>query len=639
MFTSPFGRPKEKKTLSSSSKFVFVADMFIRDYVGGAELTSQALIDACPEEIECLKTSEITLEILEQGYNKFWIFGNFASMDTELIPSIVTNMDYSILEYDYKFCRYRSPEKHELAEGTPCACDQEIHGKMISTFFYGAKSLWWMSEAQEKLYHEIFPFLKEKQNVVLSSVFDEAFFQNLAILREKYKDCERKGWIVLGSASWIKGSDDAEQWCKDNKKDYEIIWDLPYDEALEKLAAAEGFVYLPRGGDTCPRMVIEAKLLGCELELNDNVQHRYEIWFEDCDMIDTESYLYAARNRFWSALRSTRDYAPSVSGYTTTRDCISQKYPWRQCIKSMLGFANEIVVVDGGSSDGTWEALQEWSEIEPRLKIYQVERDWSVPRHAVFDGLQKAEARSRCTSDYLWQMDSDEIVHEDDYEKIINMCKNFPTEVDLICLPVIEYWGGPEKVRLDINPWKWRLSRNKPNITHGIPKTLRREDDEGASYAAPGTDGCDYIDIESYDPIPFASFMTHDVEAARQVAIQNNEEALTGYEKWFNLVIDQLPGVHHYSWYDLPRKIKTYRNYWSRHWQSLYNINQEDTPENNMFFDKSWKDVTDGDIDDLSLKLKENMGGWIFHTRVDFDRPTPHLNLDRNQPAVMTEDE
>ena len=33
-------------------------------------------------------------------------------MDYKLIPTIVANMKYSILEYDYKFCRYRSPEKH-----------------------------------------------------------------------------------------------------------------------------------------------------------------------------------------------------------------------------------------------------------------------------------------------------------------------------------------------------------------------------------------------------------------------------------------------------------------------------------------------------------------------------------------------
>ena len=634
MFTSPFS-VKSTIEIPDSAKFVFVADMFASDYVGGAELTSQALIDSCPESIFCMRAKDLTLETLESGYDKYWIFGNCSSMNMELIPSIVANMEYSVLEYDYKFCRYRSIEKHYVSEKEECNCHNEMHGKMISAFYYGAKSLWWMSEAQQNIYFDRFPFLKEKQSTVLSSVFDEKFFQDLAILRSENKDVERKGWIVLGSTSWIKGAEAAETWCKENNKEYEVVWNIPYREVLEKLSRAEGFVYLPEGGDTCPRMVIEAKLLGCKLHLNDNVQHKDELWFTSEDRLDTESYLYAARNRFWNALRATREAVPSISSYTTTRNCISQKYPWRQCIESALGFSDEVVVVDGGSDDGTWEALLEWADTEKRLKAFQVKRDWSEKRHAVYDGLQKAEARSRCTSEFLWQIDSDEIVHEDDYEKIKTLCKNFPTEIDLICLPVIEYWGGPEKVRMDVNPWKWRLSRNRPHITHGIPKSLRMTDEDGNLYASPGTDGCDYVHKDTFELIPFANFVTREVEMTRHAALSGDDKAFDGYQKWFNVVIDQLPGVHHYSWFDLPRKIKTYKNYWQKHWESLYDIKQEDTVDNNMFFDKKWSDVTNEDIDDLSFQLKENMGGWVFHQKVDFSKSTPHVEVERDQPEMM----
>ena len=65
----------------------------------------------------------------------------------------------------------------------------------------------------------------------------------------------------------------------DNNKEFKIIQNWPYGKVLEEMAQAEGFVYLPPGGDTCPRMVIEAKLLGCELVLNDLVEHKNEIWF------------------------------------------------------------------------------------------------------------------------------------------------------------------------------------------------------------------------------------------------------------------------------------------------------------------------------------------------------------------------
>jgi len=612
--------------------------MFVDQYTGGAELTSQAIIDSCPFEIETVKSSEVDLELLEQGHQLYWIFGNFAGMNMELIPTITANMEYSILEYDYKFCKYRSIEKHEISEQSECDCHDQMHGKMISAFYYGANSLWWMSESQMELYHDRFPFLSEKENVVLSSVFDDKFFYRVKILKEKYKDVPRSGWIVLGSASWIKGANIAEEWCKDNDKDYEVVWGLPYEELLDKLAQAEGFVYLPPGGDTCPRMVIEAKLLGCELHLNENVQHAKELWFETDDPFDTEAYLYAARNRFWTSIRSVMNYVPTIGSYTTTRNCIEQEYPWKQCIKSMLGFSDEVVVVDGGSTDGTWEELQEWATEEEKLSVHKVERDWSSPRHAVFDGLQKAEARTRCKSEFLWQMDCDEIVHENDYDKVKTMCKNFVSEIDLLCLPVIEYWGSSEKVRMDINPWKWRLSRNKKNITHGIPKLLRKTDEDGELYAAMGTDGCDYIDKDTFEIIPHGSFYTQEVHNAKIAALNGNKEALTQYEMWFNAAVDQLPGVHHYSWFDLSRKIKTYKNYWSKHWQSLYNVEQEDTSENNMFFDKPWTEVTDKEIDDLASNLSDKMGGWIFHEKINFDSPTPHLTISRGEPKIMSDD-
>ncbi len=628
-FNSPFGSAPSSPSVSIKDdvQIIFVADMFAENYAGGAELTTEALIEKCPVTYQKVLAKDVNVNLLEQGHLKHWIFGNFSALDQSLIPTIVANLSYSVLEYDYKFCKYRSQEKHTFAEKKECDCADSQHGKMISAFYYGAKSLYWMSEAQQNIYLEKFPFLSEKHNTVLSSVFSDDFFVHLKALREEHKDAVREGWIVLGYSSWIKGASSAEEWCKENNLNYEVVWGLPYEEVLSRLAMAEGFVYLPEGNDTCPRMVIEAKLLGCKLHLNEFVQHKDEEWFATDNTLEIEEYLYGSRELFWRKEMDHADYRPSISGYTTTLNCLQQDYPILDCVRSMLDFCDEVVVVDGGSTDGTWEELQKLASDDNRLKVEQVLRDWSYKRFAVFDGAQKAEARKRCSMEYCWQMDADEIAPPGTGEKIKTFIRSWPSAVDLVSLPVVEYWGGKDKVRIDVNPWKWRLSKNAPHITHGIPAELRREDAEGHLYAHPGTDGCDYVHSETFERIPHASFYNESAHNARLHALNGNDDALEAYGSWMQNCVDLLPFVEHFSWENIERKIKTYRNYWQKHWESLYDIKQEDTAENNMFFDKPWSEVTEKEIKNLAQKLSKETGGHIFHTKIDWGRKTPSLKL------------
>jgi len=637
-FKEPIFKKQPSYEIPDNIEIIFVSDMFVDEYVGGAELTTEALISSSPLKILKLKSQNITIDHIKNGLNKFWIFGNFANLNPQLIPTIVTYLKYSVLEYDYKYCKYRSPEKHQANSGSPCDCHDQMVGKMISAFYYGSMGLWWMSEKQQERYFTLFPFLKEKDNIVLSSVFSN---ETLALLRnlnnrntEFNKRKQRSGWIVLGSNSWVKGAKNAEQYCIDNKLSYEVIWNLPYETVLQKLADAEGFVYLPDGSDTCPRMCIEAKLLDCKVIMNDFVQHKDEEWFATSNLSDIENYLISSPNLFWNGIRKMIDHHHKISGYITTYNCVKQEYPFDKCIQSLLGFCDEVCVVDGGSTDETIKILNDLALKDSRIKIKVVSRDWSDPRFAVFDGMQKAEARSMCTGDFCWQMDSDEIVHEDDYEKVKDLCKSFPKDVDILSLPVIEFWGTLEKVRMDIQPWKWRLSKNKNNITHGIPFNLRRYDSGGRVYSLPGSDGCDMIDKTTGERLNHMGFYTQDADKFRQKGLLSlNNVDRDQYEKWFNEMTNILPCVFHYSWLNLPRKIKLYRDYWSAHWENLVGNDYKDLPTTNMMFDVPWTEVTDDMINDLAKKLSKT-GGHIWHSKWN-GQITPWIGCSRKQPKIM----
>jgi glycosyltransferase involved in cell wall biosynthesis len=367
-----------------------------------------------------------------------------------------------------------------------------------------------------------------------------------------------------------------------------------------------------------------------------------------------EDYLTASPRLFWSSVEKSMNYVPTISGYTTTYNCLKQNYPFVACIRSMLQFCDEVCVVDGGSIDGTLEKLLSLVEFNPEkskqflsgeleeissenklLKIKSIKRDWSHPRHAVFDGLQKAEARKMCTMDFCWQMDSDEVVHHSHYESIKSFVRGTNRGIEVVCLPVIEFWGSDGKVRIDVTPWKWRLSRNKPTITHGIPGHLRKYDENGDLYAMEGTDGCDMIYTESLKPVPNMNYWNNEFEFLRRDAILGNKESLTKYKNLIDKIIDQLPCVFHYSWYDISRKIRLYRDYWQNHWASLYNINIEDTTDNNMFFDVPWSEVTDEMIEQKSKQLENSTGGWIFHTKwPGVNVPSIHINVDHPEEII-----
>ena len=54
-----------------------------------------------------------------------------------------------------------------------------------------------------------------------------------------------------------------------------------------------------------------------------------------------------------------------------------------------------------------------------------------------------------------------------------------------------------------------------------------------------------------------------------------------------------------------------------------------------MFFDKKWSEVSDKEIENLAIKMDNELGGWIFHNKLNFNSPTPWLTIDKEHPMVM----
>ena len=289
---------------------VFVADAFKEDYPGGAELTTEALIEAGLLPARKIHSRNLTYQHIEAFKNHHWVFGNFSEVNDLFLLECVKKLSYSVLEYDYKFCKYRSREKHIKAEGT-CDCATSARGKTVAIFLARAKNVWWMSERQKETYCEIYPFLDSPNSRVLSSVFSPITLQLIDFLKDEKKKREDK-WIILNSSSWIKGVEDAVEYAEKKNLNYELVWGISHEEFLKKMSRSKGVIFFPRGGDTCPRFIIEAKLLGCELILNGNVQHKDEEWFQS-EYEETMEYLRARASFFWQEVEQHVEALPSIS--------------------------------------------------------------------------------------------------------------------------------------------------------------------------------------------------------------------------------------------------------------------------------------------------------------------------------------
>ncbi len=293
---------------------IFVSDLFVKDYVGGGELSTQALIESCLLPVAQINSRFCTPEIMQKHKDAFWVFANFSELSLQCILYAIKNLSYSVIEYDYKFCKYRSPEKHAEEEGN-CDCNDSQLAKAVTMFLTHSKTTFWMSYNQKQKYIDNFSFIENHQTQVLSSVFSEQSLNYITSLDFSNKNNK---YLILNSNSWIKGAIDCREYAEANNLEYEMVWNLEYKELLQKLADSKGIIFLPKGGDTCPRFTIEAKLLGCELIINDNVQHKDEKWFAT-----RESCLKYMRSRtefFWENIEKIwNQETPSTESQDSTQ--------------------------------------------------------------------------------------------------------------------------------------------------------------------------------------------------------------------------------------------------------------------------------------------------------------------------------
>ena len=89
-------------------------------------------------------------------------------------------------------------------------------------------------------------------------------------------------------------------------------------------------------------------------------------------------------------------------------------YPYIECLKSYLAFADEIVLVDGGTTDGSLEKIQ---ALSPNIRIieglkWEYDFDWTILCRNLNTGFQA------CEEGWTFKFDLDYIFPEWEVEKL-----------------------------------------------------------------------------------------------------------------------------------------------------------------------------------------------------------------------------
>ena len=105
-----------------------------------------------------------------------------------------------------------------------------------------------------------------------------------------------------------------------------------------------------------------------------------------------------------------------VSAFTFIKNGQILGYPFLQSIQSILAIVDEFVINVGESEDDTLLLIQ--SLASPKIRIIESHWNDSMQDRGYVYGQQKMIAQFNCTGDWAFYIESDEIYHENELDKI-----------------------------------------------------------------------------------------------------------------------------------------------------------------------------------------------------------------------------
>lgn len=146
-----------------------------------------------------------------------------------------------------------------------------------------------------------------------------------------------------------------------------------------------------------------------------------------------------------------------ISGFMTLKNVLTSGYPFVEAISSILPICDELLISEGYSTDGTFTVLKNIANVNKKVKIFR--QEW--PTNGKYTDITEVTniVRAKCKYDYIFSIQANEIIHEDDVTLIKALPEICP-QITAFTLPFIHLVKGYKFYE----DFRLRLAKNLDNI-------------------------------------------------------------------------------------------------------------------------------------------------------------------------------
>ena len=251
-------------------RYVFIADFFADQVLGGGELNNEELIlllAADNHEIIKINSDAVTKNFIDNHKNDRFIIANFININKTLLPYFY-DKEYIIYEHDHKYLTSRNPGLYPEFKAP--------QNEIVNVDFY--------KHAAAVLCQSQFHLNIIKKNLDLANLVSlggNIWSESSLDLMEKMASKKKADVCsIMDSPILHKNTQEAVYFCEHKERPYKLISSQDYETFLDKLSDNKTLVFFPKTPETLSRVVVEARMMGMSVVVNKMIGATREGWYK-----------------------------------------------------------------------------------------------------------------------------------------------------------------------------------------------------------------------------------------------------------------------------------------------------------------------------------------------------------------------